>query len=158
MFREVVRKKQAMSREDCVALLRQVPRGVLGVQGDEGYPYAVPTNHFYDPRSGLLYFHSGMAGHKIDAIRRCDKVSYCVTDGGARKDGDWALSYQSVIVFGRAKIVEDHEEAMAVTRRLSLQFTEDMAYIEDEIKQHGGRTLVLAVVPEHITGKTIREA
>jgi len=158
MFREVVRKKQAMSREDCAALLRQVPRGVLAVQGDEGYRYAVPTNHFYDPESGLLYFHSGMSGHKIDAIRRCDKVSYCVTDGGVRKDGDWALSYKSVIVFGRVKIVEDHEEAMAVTRRLSLQFTEDTAYIEDEVKQHGARTLVFALVPEHITGKTIREA
>ena len=158
MFREVVRKKQAMTREECLALLSAVPRGVLAVQGDDGYPYAVPTNHFYDAETGNLYFHSGMSGHKIDAIRRCDKVSYCVTDGGVRKDGDWALSYQSVIVFGRVRVLDDHEEAMAVTRRLSLQFTEDMAYIEDEIKQYGGRTLVFAVVPEHMTGKTIREA
>ncbi len=158
MFREVVRKKQALTREACIELLRSHPRGVLAVQGDDGYPYGVPTNHFYDPESGLLYFHSGRSGHKVDAIRRCDKVSYCVIDEGERKDGDWAKTYRSVIVFGRVRILDLGEETMELMRRLSLQFTDDTDYIEQEIKLYGGDTLVFAIVPEAMTGKTIREA
>lgn len=158
MFRDVVRKKQALSREACIALLSAVPRGVLAVQGDGGYPYAVPTNHYYDPATGLLYFHSGKTGHKVDAIRGCHKVSYCVIDEGERRDGDWAKTYRSVIVFGRVQILEHGDEAMDTVRRLSLQFTEDTAYIDHEIKHFGGDTLVFAIVPEHITGKTVREA
>jgi nitroimidazol reductase NimA-like FMN-containing flavoprotein (pyridoxamine 5'-phosphate oxidase superfamily) len=158
MFREVVRKKQAMTREACIELLIQQSRGVLAVQGDEGYPYAVPTNHFYDPESGMLLFHSGKSGHKVDAFRNSDKVSYCVTDEGTRMEGDWAKTYRSVIVFGRVEIVDDYRRAMDIVRRLSLQFTGDTDYIEYEIEHFGEETLVFAIVPEHITGKTIREA
>ena len=158
MFRDVVRKKQALTREECLAVLSAVPRGVLAVQGDEGYPYAVPTNHFYDAETGVLYFHSGKTGHKVDALRSCDKVSYCVVDEGMHKDGDWAKTYHSVIVFGRVRILEHGDEAMDITRRLSLQFTDDTDYIEHEIKHYGGDTLVFALVPEHMTGKTVREA
>ena len=63
MFREVVRKKQAMTREACIALLTQETRGVLAVQGDDGYPYAVPTNHYYDAETGLLLFHKNLNDH-----------------------------------------------------------------------------------------------
>ena len=158
MFREVVRKKQAMSREACVALLNQETRGVLAVQGDNGYPYAVPTNHYYDVDSGLLLFHSGKSGHKVDAFLNSDKVSYCVTDKGSRLDGDWAKTYRSVIVFGRVRLLEHGQETMEMVRRLSLQFTNDTDYIEYEIEHFGEDTLVFAIVPEHITGKIIREA
>ena len=158
MFREVVRKKQKLSEADCIAVLKHEVRGVLAVLGDDEYPYAVPTNYWYNEEDGRLYFHSGKSGHKIDAIKRHDKASFCVYDSGIRKEGDWALTFQSVIVFGRIEIVEDHERAMELTRRLSLRFTEDTDYIEQEIKQAGWRTLVFALVPEHITGKTIHEA
>ena len=157
MFREVMRVKQRLSREECVALLRSEPRGVLAVQGDDGYPYALPTNHWYDPDTGVLYFHSGMTGHKVDAIRRCDKVSYCVTDRGERREGEWCLTFRSVIVFGRVEIIDDHDRAIEMTRRLSLQFTDDTDYIEREIRSAGARTLVFALHPAHMTGKTVRE-
>ncbi len=158
MFRDVTRKKQKLSREECIALLGIQPRGVLAVQGDGGYPYAVPHNHWYDPQSGNLYFHSGIHGHKVDAVKACDKVSYCVVNKGEHKGDDWALTFESVVVFGRMRVVEDYERAMDITRRLSLQFTDDVEYIEQEIKSAGDHTLVLELVPEHITGKTIREA
>ena len=158
MFRDVVRKKQSLSREECIQLLTEQTRGVLAVQGDDGYPYAGPTNHFYDAETGALYFHSGKTGHKVDALRSCDKVSYCVVDEGVHKDGDWAKTYRSVIVFGRVRLLDDYGEAMDVARRLSLQFTDDTDYIEHEIEQYGGDTLVFALLPEHMTGKTIREA
>ena len=158
MFREIVRKKQAMTREACIELLTQETRGVLAVQGDDGYPYAVPTNHYYDAETGLLLFHSGKSGHKVDAFLRSDKVSYCVTDEGERKEGDWAKTYRSVIVFGRVRYLEDFDEAMDMVRKLSLQFIGDTEHIEYEIEHFGQETLVFAIVPEHISGKIVREA
>lgn len=158
MFRDVVRKKQKLSEAECVRLLKREVRGVLAVLGDDGYPYAVPTNYWYCEEDGRLYFHSGKSGHKVDAIKKHDKASFCVYDKGYRKEGDWALNIQSVIVFGKIEFVEDYDRAMELTRQLSLKFTSDTEYIEREIRQSGAGTLVFALAPEQITGKTIHEA
>ena len=48
MFRELTRKKQALSIEECKEILKQEVRGVLAVNGDDGYPYALPINYYYD--------------------------------------------------------------------------------------------------------------
>ena len=108
MFREMARSKQQLSEAECLELLKNEKRGVLSVLGDGGYPYGLPINHFYDETDGRLYFHSGRKGHKIDAMQRCGKASFCVYDQGYVKSGDWALNIKSVIVFGRLEVVEDH--------------------------------------------------
>ena len=125
MFREMIRKKQQLSNEECIRLLTEEPRGVLSVMGDNGYPYGMPMDHWYCPEDGRLYFHSGMQGHKVEAIRRCGKVSYCVYDSGYKNPGEWALNIKSVIVFGRVEIVEDAAKAEDIVRRLSLKYTGD---------------------------------
>lgn len=157
MFRDIARKKQVLSREDCLSILRREKRGVLAVQGDDGYPYAMPLNHWYCEEDGKLYFHSGPTGHKIDAIRREDKVSYCVYDGGTPEEDGWALNFKSVVVFGRVEIVEDHQRALEISRALSYKFTQDEAYIEKEIQSAGQRVLVFALTIEHMTGKRVNE-
>ena len=58
-FREIVRKKQILSKEECIAILKEEPRGVLSVYGLEGYPYGMPINHYYDEESGQLHFRGG---------------------------------------------------------------------------------------------------
>lgn len=158
MFRELTRIKQKLSQEESIRILKQEPRGILSVIGDDGYPYGMPMNHWYHEPDGCLYFHSGKKGHKIDAMNRCDKVSYCVYDQGYRREGEWALNIRSVIVFGRIEIVEDFDTAMAITRQLSLKYTDDIAYIDREIQQSGKNTLVFRLVPEHITGKLVNES
>lgn len=158
MFRELVRKKQALTAEECIKILKEEPRGVLSVQGDDGYPYGTPLNHWYCEDNGHLYFHSGMSGHRIDALKKCDKVSFCVYDQGFRKEGDWALYIKSVIVFGRMRQVEDHEEAMEICRKLSCKYTSDGEYVRREILHAGPRTLVYELIPEHMTGKLVHEA
>lgn len=158
MFRELNRVKQKLSREESIAILQQEPRGILSVIGDGDYPYGMPMNHWYNDADGCLYFHSGKKGHKIDAMYHCNKVSYCVYDQGFRRDGEWALNIRSVIVFGRMEIVEDFETAMAITRQLSLKYTDDIQYIDREIQQSGKNTLVFRLVPEHITGKLVNES
>lgn len=158
MFRDLTRKKQQLSREDTIALLTSEPRGVLSVLGDDGYPYGLPIDHWYNEEDGCLYFHSGPMGHKIDAIRRCGKASFCVYDRGYREEGDWALHIKSVIVFGRIEILEDHEKALEMTRQLSLKYTSDTEYIETEIRLYGHNVLCFKLIPEHITGKITKES
>ena len=158
MFRELVRKKQAITLEECREILKNEPRGVLSLIGDQGYPYGVPINHYYCEENGHIYFHSGKSGHKIDALRACDKASFCVYDGGYRNEGEWALNIKSVIVFGRIRIVEDFDEAMDICRKLCYKFTTDSDYIEKEIRVSGKNTLCFKLIPEHITGKKVNES
>ena len=158
MFREMVRKKQQLTQEECVRILTEEKRGVLSVLGDGGYPYGIPLNHYYCPEDGRLYFHSGPTGHKIDAIRRENRASFCVSDAGYRKEGDWALNVKSVIVFGRVEMVRDPETVFAMARALSRKFTSDEAYIEHEIAHAGPHTLMFALVPEWMSGKLVNES
>lgn len=158
MFRELARKKQQLSQEESIALLRSAPRGVLSLIGDGGYPYGLPIDHWYHDEDGCLYFHSGPVGHKIDALRACPKASFCVMDEGCRKDGDWALHIRSVIVFGKVEFVKDHTAAIELTRQLSRKYTSDEAYIQEEIDKYGHEVLVFKLIPEHITGKITKES
>ena len=158
MFRELVRKKQQLSQEECAALLKTQPRGVLSLLGDDGYPYGLPIDHWYNEEDGCLYFHSGPTGHKVDAMKACPKASFCVYDQGFRAEGDWALQIKSVIAFGKIEIVEDHEKAIELTRALSFKYTGDAAYIQEEIDKYGHEVLVFKLVPEHITGKITKES
>ena len=158
MFREMLRKKQALSEDDCITVLKTQKRGVLAVLGDEDYPYALPINHYYNDEDGHIYFHGAKFGHRVDAVKRHDKVSFCVYDEGYRREGEWALNIKSVIVFGRLVPVEDEDKMIDICRRLSRKFTDDESYIENEIKRAGFRTLMYELIPEHMSGKLVNEA
>lgn len=158
MFREMLRKKQALSEEECITVLKSQKRGVLAVLGDEDYPYALPINHYYNDEDGHIYFHGAKFGHRVDAVKRHDKVSFCVYDEGYRREGEWALNIKSVIVFGRLVPVEDEDKMIDLCRRLSRKFTDDESYIEYEIKRAGFRTLMYELIPEHMSGKLVNEA
>lgn len=157
MFREMRRKKQELSKEECLKVLKGEKRGVLSLIGDGGYPYGIPMNHYYSEKDGKIYFHCGKSGHKIDAIKNSNKASFSVHDEGYRKEGEWALHFKSVIVFGRIKFVEDHAFALDICRQLTRKFTDDEAYIEHEIEHSGPYVLCLELEIEHMTGKNIFE-
>lgn len=158
MFRKMRRFKQELSKEECIKILKNEPRGVLSMLGDDGYPYGIPMDHWYNEEDGKLYFHGAKEGHKIDAINTCDKVSYCVYDQGYRKDDEWALNIKSVIVFGRIRPVTDTEMTAKACRNLCLKFTDDEDYIEHELTHSGPRVLCLELTPEHMTGKLVKES
>ena len=77
MFRELQRKNKQISMEECIELLKKETRGVLSVLGDGNYPYGMPMNHWYNEEDGKIYFHCGKSGHRLDALRKCNKVSFC---------------------------------------------------------------------------------
>ncbi len=91
MFRKMRRFKQQISDSECIEILKNTKRGVLSIIGDDGYPYGLPMNHWYCEEDGKIYFHGAKEGHKIDAVKACDKVSYCVYDEGYRREGEWHL-------------------------------------------------------------------
>ena len=132
MFRDLTRKKQKLSSVECKEILKQEVRGVLAVNGDDGYPYALPINFYFDEKGNKLYFHSGKVGHKLDAIANSDKVSFCVYDKGYHKDRHWSLNIRSVIIFGRIRIVDDWSDELMVN--FCKRFTGDMEYIYSEMK------------------------
>ena len=158
MFPAMRRWKQQLSDEDCAALLKNTPRGILSVLGDDGYPYGIPMNHWYCEDDGKLYFHGAKEGHKIDAISKCDKVSYCVHDDGYREDGQWPLHIKSVVVFGRIQPVTDDAKVLEICTHLCQKFTDDKAYLEHELKHSLPKVLCLALTPEHMTGKLVKES
>ena len=160
MFRTMRRFKQQISEEECIRILQEEKRGILSMHGEDGYPYGIPMNHWYNPENGKLYFHCAKTGHKLDAIRNHDKVSYCVYDQGFREDGDWALNIRSVVVFCCARIVDDAEDELR--RRIAVglcrKFTDDEAFLQKELANALPRAAFLELTPEHMTGKLVNES
>ncbi len=158
MFREMLRKNQSLSQDECIELIKTETRGVLSVLGEDDYPYGTPMNHFYSEDDGKIYFHCGhYKSHRTDALRRHDKVSFCVQTTGERMDGEWYYTVKSVIVFGRMEIVDDMEKIVDISTRLSHKFTQDEEYIQREIADAASRTLLLCLTMEHMTGKRVKE-
>ena len=158
MFRDLARKNRKISMEECISLLKSEKRGVLSVIGDHNYPYGMPMNHWYNEDDGKIYFHCGKSGHRLDALKKGNKVSFCTYDSGCCNDGEWALNIKSVIVFGKIEIEDDLERIADITAKLSRKFTSDDEYIKNEIERYAHQTLLLVLTPEHICGKTVQES
>lgn len=158
MFREMRRIRQQVSAQECIRILKEEPRGVLSLLGDDGYPYGVPMSHWYSEEDGKIYFHGAKEGHKIDAVTNCDKASFCVYDSGYRKEGEWALNITSVVVFGRIRLVREEEKAREICTRLCRKFTDDEEYLQKELSGALGRVQCLELTIEHMTGKLVNES
>lgn len=161
MFRKMRRIKQQITDAECAKVLREAKRGILSVIGDDGYPYGLPVSHWYNEEDGKIYFHGAKQGHKLDAIKACDKVSFCAMDEGYTEGDDWALNIRSVIAFGRIRFFSYEEEPDKVREicvRLSAKFTDDPNYADDEIAKVGKNVLCFEITPEHMTGKLVNEA
>ena len=156
MFRPLKRIKQQLSEDECKEILLNEPRGVLSVIGDDNYPYALPINFYYDATENKIYFHTGKEGHKLDSIKKNNKVSFCVYDKGYHKDNHWSLNIKSVVVFGKISITENWSRDMMVS--FCKRFTDDIEYINSEIDKFQKNTIVMCLEIEHMTGKLVNEA
>lgn len=155
MFRPMRRFKQQLSEEECIEILKKEPRGVLSMIGAEGYPYGIPLNFIYD--DGKIYFHGAKSGHKIDALKKESRVSFCVYDQGYRREGKLGLNIRSVVIFGRITFVEDHEKTIEETRKLGLKY-DPADFVEEDLKRQGNVVRVLELTIDHMTGKLVNES
>jgi len=151
MFRDLTRKNKQLSSEDCISILLTEKRGVLSVNGDDGYPYAVPLSYVYDGE--CIYFHCAVTGHKIDAIRQNPRVSFCVIAKDDILPEKFTTQFASVIVFGKAEILTGKEEKIAALRMLAEKYSPGVGGADQEISGSLDHTCVVRITVEHMTGK-----
>ena len=158
MFRPLRRTTKAMTEEQAKALLKIERRGVFAVNGDDGYPYAIPVNYVYDEESERILFHGARVGHKMDSIKKDDKVCFTVY-GNERIDEEmsWAPYMQSTVVFGRCSIIENADEALDCIWKIAQKYYPDKEEIEKEIAKDGKAVAIYAISIEHLCGKQIQE-
>ena len=150
-FRPMRRIRQQLTPEETADILRRGEYGVLAVLGDGGYPYAVPLNYVY--LDGRVLFHCARSGHKLDAIRRSDRVSFCVVDRADVIPDALTTHFRSAIVFGRARVLEDDGEIRAAARALGLRYNPDADKVEREIDREWRALACVEIRVEHMTGK-----
>ena len=153
MFREMRRNKQQLNENEIEAILNGHTSGVLAVHGENGYPYTIPLSYTYD--DGQIYFHSAVEGHKIDAIRNNDKVSFCVIDQDEVIQETFTTKYRSAVVFGRAQIITDPIVRLKALEILVKKYSSDFVIEgQQEILQGWNKVSIIAIRIEHKTGKT----
>ncbi len=152
VFRPMRRKRQQLSMSQCEEILGRATYGVLSVIGDNGYPYGVPVNYVY--REGKLYFHTAVAGHKVDAMRAHDKVSMTVVDKDEVVRDEYTTYFSSVIVFGHVRFIDDDAEKLQALTWLGQRFNpDDDAGLKREIDKGFTRLHMVEITIDHITGK-----
>ncbi|MGI6766305.1 MAG: pyridoxamine 5'-phosphate oxidase family protein [Lentihominibacter sp.] len=153
MFREVSRdKRQILSREKSEEILAKASHGVLSVLGDDEYPYGVPISFAY--KDNAVYFHGMPSGHKYDAMKNHEKVSLSVVETDQVVPEEYTTYFRSVIIFGKAQIIEDLEEKHhavdLLVEKYSTGFEEGVHELfKDRIAWMG----VFRIDVEHISGK-----
>ena len=153
IFREMRQKKQELSRQEIADILHKGTSGVLALLGDNDYPYAVPISYVYD--DGKIYFHGAKNGHKIDAIQRTAKASFCVIDKDLVVPEEYTTYFRSVIVFGTIRILHDEAEKREAIEKLAVKYAPDDTEENRNkaIEREWNPLCVLEMTPEHITGK-----
>ncbi len=152
MFREMRRFRQLLPREIAIEILNRNTSGVLALSGDNDYPYAVPMSYVY--ADGKIYFHSAKSGHKIDAIQRNEKASFCVIDQDQIISEEYTTYFRSVIVFGRVRPIDDGEEMRHIATMLAMKYSPDFKDgIPKEINASIRNMAILELTIDHITAK-----
>ncbi len=152
MFREMRRKKQILSEGECIDVLQRGTSGVLAVSGDDGYPYAVPLSYAY--HDSKIFFHCAKTGHKIDSIARNEKASFCVIDKDSVVPEEYTSYFRSVIVFGKARIIEDEAQARNAIERLAKRYSPEQEQGRlKEIDRLMAQLCMIELDIEHMSGK-----
>jgi nitroimidazol reductase NimA-like FMN-containing flavoprotein (pyridoxamine 5'-phosphate oxidase superfamily) len=156
MFRGMRRKKQLLSQAETIDILKSCTSGVLAVTGDDGYPYAVPLSYVYT--DGRLFFHLAREGHKVDALAKNDKVSFCVIEKDEVIQETVTTHFRSAIVFGRARFVMDDSEKRHALECLVEKYSPAYPDVgQREIASSWDRVCILEILIEHMTGKAAIE-
>ena len=157
MFREMRRKRQQMPESEAVAILERGSHGVLAVLGDGGYPYAVPISYVYE--DGKIYMHCAKSGHKLDAVRACEKASFCVVDQDEVVQAEFTSHYRSAIAFGRIREITDDAEKRRMVSLLARKYCPDLPQAEhDKAMERDWAPLnMLELTIEHLTANQAKE-
>lgn len=153
MFRKMRRSRQQLPQEDAIRILEQGSSGVLALHGDDDYPYAVPLSYVY--QDGRLYFHCAKSGHKLDAVQKNAKASFCVIAQDEVIPAEYTTFFRSVIAFGKIRIITEEAELRAAIEALAMKYApQDTAENRDRYIMREWKPLCMfALEIEHMTGK-----
>jgi nitroimidazol reductase NimA-like FMN-containing flavoprotein (pyridoxamine 5'-phosphate oxidase superfamily) len=152
------RADKVMSADEAGSFLRRAFCGRTATVGDDGFPYVVPNLFVW--HEGAVWLHTARyPGHFLRNIRHDDRVCFEVDEPGeifpyGFIECDTSVSFQSVVVFGRIKVVSDPSAA----RRFFELFMEKYAPSDSWGREKGSfprieATYVYQITPESITGK-----
>jgi len=152
-FKPLRRKDRALKEDEALEILAKSNYGVLCVF-DGNYPYGIPVNYVYE--DGLIYIHSAKEGHKIESIRSFDRVCFTVVGSSQVMENGFSTKYESVIIFGRAEILQD-EQVIPALRKLVQKYSPDYTNEAERIIQDSFKAVaVIRIKIEHVQGKANR--
>lgn len=158
MFKPIRKKINEIDRNATEALLTSNRRGILAMNGVNGYPYAIPINYFYDNETQKIYFHGAKAGHKVDALKASDKVCFTVYgDEHIDESEPWAPYIQSAVVFGRCRLLKAGPESIARLKEFAMKYYPDETLVDEQIARNGRATQMFEITIEHMSGKQVQE-
>ena len=158
MFKPIRKKINEIDRAAAGALLKSNRRGILAMNGDNGYPYAILINYFYDCVGQKIYFHGAKAGHKVESLKTSDKVCFTVYGNECiDKSEPWAPYVQSAVVFGRCRLLEAGPESIEQLKEFAMKYYPDEALADDQIARNGRATQMFEITIEHMSGKQVQE-
>ena len=157
MFRDMRRVDRNKGTLEGIEILKNSDVSFLStISVDDGYPYAIPMNHVY--LDGNIYYHCSKKGHKLDNIKENSKVCVSAVSEYEFVPDKFTVGYKSVVVFGKASVVEDEDEKRIVLIEVIKTYSTD--YIEagnEYVEKLFKITDVIKVVPEKISGKASKE-
>ena len=154
MFRKIRKNNNEIDKDAVDSLLHTCRRGVLSMNGDDGYPYSIPINYYYDEANQKIYFHGAKSGYKVDCLNRCDKVCFTIFGNESIKDLVWAPFVQSVIVFGRCHLVDTDNE---VLKNFMMKYYPSLDLVDKVIKDDSKFVQMHEISIEHKSGKQVQE-
>ena len=129
--------------------------GRMATNGHDGYPRIKPVNFVHI--DGQVYFHTALAGEKIDDIKRDPRVCFVVDQPiGHVMSGKKACSagylYRSVMILGQARLIHDITEKKAALDALMQKHEgtdKSYEYSETSVRKTG----IVRIDIEQMTGK-----
>ena len=155
MRTELRRKERAVKTNRKMELLLELmPVGRMAVTTEDG-PYIVAVNYLFF--EGSIYFHSGLAGRKLDALQADSRVCFMVDEIGPQVIWEEGCGisqiYKSVVCFGKAEFVEEQVEKRRILEKMVQKYVPPSypsVLLEDQNLQ---KTAVVKIVIESMSGK-----
>lgn len=147
----VRRQDRLLDVEDAMRLLNQGEYGFLSL-GDEEGGYGIPVNYVYNAES--IYFHCAPEGEKLRYIEKCKTACFCVVGQTAVLASKFTTGYESILVFGRIRVVDDDVERMKALELIIDKYSP--SYKETGLKyaeKSFQRTKILRLDIDRISGK-----
>ncbi|HHY91000.1 MAG TPA: pyridoxamine 5'-phosphate oxidase family protein [Clostridiales bacterium] len=151
------RKDRAMNVEEAYSFLAAAPVGRLATISENGYPYVVPV-HFVC-LDNKIYFHCAQEGHKLDNIKKtpfvCFEADEMIGIINADHPCDTSTRYKSVVIFGKARVVEDESIKIHALKEIIRKYVPESANapLVPEILD---ASAVVEIEIEQMTGKASR--